>query len=296
MATPNDTTGLKRCSRKENCIHPEAQDGWLPATVEYFYANTTAKCGLAKVCKECFKARASIYKKNHRARYNQLAREAHAKNPEIRRQKDRDWKNKDRKRYKEKRHQYYQENKDLILTKNREWFKAHPLETKQIKQRYSDKNKDKKAEYRKRNRQYFNEYNRRRYRAKIDIVKLQNQATKQRRKARQKNLPSTFTDREWQRALNYFNGCCAVCNKPMGLWHTLAADHWIPISKHGASVATNIVPLCHAQRDGTGGCNNSKSNQDAALWLTNQFGFKKAVQILKRIEAYFEWVRQQDGE
>jgi len=43
----------KQCTRKEQCAHPEAIDGWLPATLEYFVANKQGRYGLRAVCKAC---------------------------------------------------------------------------------------------------------------------------------------------------------------------------------------------------------------------------------------------------
>lgn len=108
----------------------------------------------------------------------------------------------------------------------------------------------------------------------------------QRRLARKRSLPDTLTNADWQRCLSYFNGCCAVCGKPPGLWHTLAMDHWTALSSPDCpgTVPTNIVPLCH----GIDGCNNSKSNKPAEQWLIQKFGEKKARKILKRIHDYFD--------
>jgi hypothetical protein len=48
-----------------------------------------------------------------------------------------------------------------------------------------------------------------------------------------------------------------------------------------------MIPLCH----GNGGCNNKKGRKDPGHWLVEQFGTRKAAQILKKIEAYFAVVR-----
>lgn len=119
-----------------------------------------------------------------------------------------------------------------------------------------------------------------------------------RRAARKLGLPNTFTTADWQRTLGYFNGCCAVCGHPLyDLFgtHTAAADHWIALSDprpdNPGTVATNIVCLCH----GSQGCNNSKKNHPAEKWLIERFGKRRAREILKRIETYFQWVREQDG-
>lgn len=111
-------------------------------------------------------------------------------------------------------------------------------------------------------------------------------------------LPHNYSPRVWSRCLDYFNHCCAVCGRPAGLWHFLANDHWIaltdPRPDNPGTVPWNIVPLCHARKDGEGCCNNSKSNLIAEDWLLKQYSKRKAGEILKRINAYFEWVKQQE--
>lgn len=114
-----------------------------------------------------------------------------------------------------------------------------------------------------------------------------------RRRALERSLPTGFADADWQRALVYFNGCCAVCERPLNdLFgtHKASMDHWIALSKGGGTTADNIVPLCH----GVDGCNNSKHNNTPIEWLTRKFGKRHATQILKRIEAYFDWIKEQD--
>lgn len=114
--------------------------------------------------------------------------------------------------------------------------------------------------------------------------KAKHREYKLRRRARKLALLSTYTAADWQIALDYFGGGCAACGRQQGLWHTLAADHWIPLSKGGPTTPDNIVPLCH----GVGGCNNSKRDRDAAEWLISTFGKRKARAIQQRIEAYLK--------
>lgn len=112
------------------------------------------------------------------------------------------------------------------------------------------------------------------------------------RMARKANLPNTLTNHEWQRALTYFNDCCAVCGRQLNNLfksHTVAADHWIPLSKDGGTTALNIIPLCH----GVNGCNNHKKDRLPSEWLAEEFGSRKANKILARIEGYFAWVKTQ---
>ncbi len=110
---------------------------------------------------------------------------------------------------------------------------------------------------------------------------------KQKRRAQKRGEVNVFTEQDWQRALRYFDSCCAACGRPPGPWHHLAQDHWIPIVKGGLYTKDNIVPLCH----GLDGCNNSKNDSYPNEWLEWKFGKRRARQIAARVEAYFEWVR-----
>lgn len=110
------------------------------------------------------------------------------------------------------------------------------------------------------------------------------------REARKRELPCTFTEEEWQHALNYFNGCCAYCGNPQGLLAIMRfqQDHFIPQSDPRSDnpgyVAENIVPACKF-------CNLSKKNRDPHEWLIWKFGKRKAKKIEGRIRAYFDSVK-----
>lgn len=111
-----------------------------------------------------------------------------------------------------------------------------------------------------------------------------------RRRARVRNLPNDYTSTDWQNALNYFYGCCAICGRQQGFFHTLAMDHWIPLSSSNCpgTVPSNIVPLCH----GIDGCNNSKGNRDALEWLTSKYGKQKAKEKFNNIQTYFASIKK----
>lgn len=109
---------------------------------------------------------------------------------------------------------------------------------------------------------------------------------------RKQNLPRAFTVRDWERALEYWGHSCAICGRPRGLWHTLAQDHWVPLTHADCpgTVPTNILPLCH----GEDGCNNSKGKKDPEEWLVAKLGRRRANRKLREITAYFEWVHAQE--
>lgn len=118
--------------------------------------------------------------------------------------------------------------------------------------------------------------------------RLKHRIYEERRRARKQNTPDTLTSDDWQHCLDYFGGCCAVCGRPPGLFHIIAQDHWIPLSKGGGYTSGNIIPLCHSRKGDVDGCNTSKQDCDAAEWLIERYGKRKAAKILAKIEAYFK--------
>ncbi len=184
----------------------------------------------------------------------------------------------------DKRH--YRNNREKILAEEKAYFKAHPGLKSATRRRYYERHREKILR-RGRDRARKNlEYERervKRYRAEHPEVYT---ASTHRRLARKRKLPNTLTTQEWEHALSYFDGCCAVCERPLnGLFHTAAADHWIPLSNPNCpgTIPTNVVPLCH----GMDGCNNSKHDRDPEEWLVEKFGKRRAHQILSRIQVYF---------
>jgi hypothetical protein len=179
----------------------------------------------------------------------------------------------------EERKQYARNTRDKARLRNKRYIERYPNRYRARHREYYKKHREGKKQYGKA------------YRAKYPEKYL---IYRERRIARKRNLPTTFTATDWQSALDYFGGCCAVCGRPKGLWHTLAQDHWIPLSKGGPYTPDNIVPLCQSQNGDTDACNNTKSNRDPIEWLNWKYGKREAAKILKRIEAYFVWVKEQE--
>lgn len=254
-----DETAKKRCSRGDKCVHPDGC--WQPATREYFSRNKAKRDGLSTECKYCTHLRKKEYREAHleQVRHNERTR------AKLR----------------------YAVQRDQVLQKNRIW---------QIN------NRDRHLQNRRRRyaRNHESERQRRKikYAKDIDLSRAKAQVFAGRRSARKRNLPNLFTLSDWERALSYFNGCCAVCGRQLkDLFGSLtaAADHWIPLSDtrsdNPGTVPTNILPLCH----GTNSCNLRKHTRDPIEFLETEFGKRRAREILKRIAAYFAWVREQDG-
>lgn len=186
--------------------------------------------------------------------------------------------------------------KDTISAKNKQWRIENPDKAKEKdRKRYAKDPLKERQRFRKyyyTNVEQVRERDRRRTMAKPDKAKIKCH----KRLTRLRGLPIELEINDWQHAVSYFHGCCAVCGrqgKDLLGTHTLAADHWIPLSSPDCpgTIPTNIVPLCHGQ----GGCNNSKNDSDPIEWLNRKFGKRRAKQILERIHGYFASLNNVEG-
>ena len=278
----------------------------FPATPEFFYRNRADKTGYVSKCKNChsiasgyksrrrsvdfavdglpkgfkrctkcevvYPATAEFYDRSIRGHYGLGSRckECRKKYAQEHAVSIRDY----HKQYyeahqdywKEKRREYYLQHRDAMLQQSKDWHAKHPESTRDSKRRYKKKNPG-----------------------------LANHHSRVRR-VRLMNVESGFTYDEWVRCLEYFDYKCAVCGRTADLWIRIVTDHWYPVAKGGADVATNIIPLCQEKGGCPTGqpcCNSNKSAKDPIIWLNTFVGKHKARKILARINAYFEWVKEQ---
>lgn len=227
-------------------------------------------------------------KRRYRLEHPEVQREYRARNPDKIREQ--------RKRYcaqyaeqlREKRRKHYADNAETYRERARQYHRDNTDAENERKQRYRANNpekvREKNRKYREESRWFEKnkEYMRQWVYDNPEKVRVYHS----RYVAKRRSLPDTLTDAEWQGTLAHFNGCCAVCGRPVGLWHTLAADHWVPLSSPECpgTVAWNMVPLCH----GDGGCNNSKHARNATEWAVWKFGKRKGMAIVRRIETYLK--------
>ena len=193
--------------------------------------------------------------------------------------------------------------------KAQRWAKANPNKRQQQNRKYKNNNREKiRASdnvYRSTHREEINEKSRasrpqRRDKARItarkwehthlDRVRELKRHAQNRRRSRNKHLLHQFSANDWDFAVKYWGGCCAICGKPQGLWHKLAIDHWIPVNNPNCpgTIPENILPLCH----GLNGCNNKKRHFDPVQWITKTLGPEQAKLKLKEIEQYFATVKR----
>lgn len=264
-------------------------------TPDYFYKHPTSSDGYDFICKECRKLRSKQWRAKNRQRHREYSKKYQQEHKEERRAYYQCWRiahkeylqyynrqygvmNRARKRATDYR--WVSQHRERVRDNARRWYHAH---IERERQRSRDKYLN--PHYQNWRKRYQKEY----------LIKNKDRSNfhTQRRRARIAQSPSDFSLEDWRRALEYFHGCCAVCERPLyNIFGTLfaAQDHWIPLRQGGGYTRDNIVPLCH----GDGGCNNRKSAKNPEEWLTERYGKHKAARILRRINQYFEWVKSRD--
>jgi hypothetical protein len=259
--------GYKRCSK---C-------GEIKSHAD-FYVDRSRKDDLTCSCQACLRVTNRQYREKHRGQASEQKRRWREANPD-------------------KVHHYEQEHRAERMEYRRLWNEANPDKVRKYKQKYRENNRDKLREkghlYRLKNHdkeqlrhsRYANEYR--------DKTRKWKRHYQSKRRTMEVELPYSFTPDDENRALKYWHGHCAVCGNPLRNLFSKrnpSMDHWIPISDprpdNPGTIAENMVPLCEM-------CNVSKSNHDPLNWLIKKYGKRKARQIASRIEAFFEWVRNQ---
>jgi hypothetical protein len=157
---------------------------------------------------------------------------------------------------------------------DRHWYAEH------IEQRHENSRR-----YRARHPEQWHELNRC-YKAEHSE---QINAINQRRRARVRGLPNTFTGDQAIAALTYWRWKCAYCGvslAQLSMFENIRThmDHYIAITdprpNNPGTVAENMLPTC-------ADCNLNKHNYDPIDWITRTFGARKAKKIIAAIEAYF---------
>jgi hypothetical protein len=260
--------GLKRCKDCQEIF---------PATDEWFKKESRRKSGVASICKKC----ASNYSQQY-----------YRENGEAVREYNRQRYHADRDNQREISRRWYQNNKQRHREVSKRWYEANYEYARELDRKRYQQNRDtlleRSRQWRKENYAQYRAYNQEWIQKNPEKAKAIAITRDSRRRARKRSLPNTFTPDDWRLALEYWDYRCAVCGRAEDESIAMAADHWIPLAHPDCpgTVPTNIIVLC----DGKGGCNTSKSKQNAAKWLVEKLGEEKAREKLAEIEAYFEYV------
>lgn len=293
---------FKQCA---HCLTP------LLPTTQYFHVSLRQKDRLRNICKQC----AVTYNRTHaRDKRSQSAQSAiiydpfpfkyccrgnrciHPNGPYLPRSTQyfyysadsvdrlgkyckickREEQHKDAARKATRNHRYESSHREQIKRRHQIYAKTHPEIQRTKKRKWRRLNPDK-------SREEFRRWSKK-YPEKI-------RARRHKREALKRNLPSGFSTDDWSRSLQFFHSVCAYCGNPPSMfdqYNILQEDHFVPLSKGGPYTTDNILPACQT-------CNLSKHNFDPCDWLVSRFGTRKAKQILKRIQEYFDWVKEQNG-
>jgi 5-methylcytosine-specific restriction endonuclease McrA len=240
--------------------------------IEMFYKHKDCKDGVVGVCKECYRKNRKQYREENKEYLRKKDKQKYqrGRNSILKRV------NKYRKTHKEQviiaHKEWYEKNKERYRLNGKLYVEQNREKVRQYKKQYAEQNKDKIRE-RERHRYLENKEKRindSRIWKKANPEKVS--VSSQKRRALQKELPSTLNAEQWTAAKECFNNKCAYCGKETGL----TQDHFIPLSKSGEYSASNIIPACI-------NCNSKKHDLDFFEWYPRQefYSKKREQKILK---------------
>ena len=244
---------MKICSR---CNQPKNENK--------FHKEKLTKDGLTSRCKQCSHEYQQQYQKDTKETKAIKQKQYQKDNKEnIAIQRTKHYQ-KNRKRLlkyyidnKEKRTEYRKTNKESIKILKKRWYQNNKKEiaTKSIIYRETNKKTIKI---------YFDKYRKN----NLDKYRINGQ----RRRTKERSLPSTLTLLQWRTIKQYFNNECAYCGKEK----PLAQEHFISLNNGGEYTINNIVPSCKS-------CNSSKGPKDFFEWYPTykNHSFKRENIILK---------------
>ena len=201
------------------------------------------KDGLNNQCKECnAKYKKEWYKKNKKniSVQRKAYRDAHK---EEKAEYDKEYRTVNRKRITEYQRQYYDENREAILEQHKtyQYDKGKALASGK---KWRDNNKE-----------YMSYLTKRWAQNNKDRVNVKTN----RRRAKIRSLPNSFTPEQWAQAKQHFNNRCCYCGEKL----PLEQEHFVPVIKGGGYSADNILPSCRR-------CNAQKNDKDFFEWYAFQ--------------------------
>lgn len=215
----NPTIPLKRCSRKDECLHPDGS--WLPATTDYFMAH---KGGLYSQCHYCRK---------------EAKRQSHERNREHNNERTQRW---------------LDEHPDYYRDKHRRLTETDPEYVEQNRTRAKKWADDNPERNRKRVRQwYWGDPERARANRRASSKRHPETAAVHRRlrRMRKRTAEGKYTADDLRLQYRSQNGLCWWCGEKVG--DDYHADHLVPLVKGGMNNPENIViscPKCNLSKGG----------------------------------------------
>jgi len=249
-------------------------DKEFPATIEYFFRDKQKSDGLCSSCKNCKKAANHNSYQGNREKRLAGTKEWYQKNKEKAAADNREWQRKNKERYEANKKIWSQNNKEKLDRQKKEWKQNNREKINESNSKYRKNNREKisnhLSEYYKKNKEKVSKRNKiyrqeniekEAVRHKIYREENREQGIKdaQARRARKKNLPATYTAKQWKACKTYFKNACCYCGKK----DKLEQDHFIPLTRGGEYTHNNIICACRT-------CNSSKNNNDPFVWYSQQ--------------------------
>lgn len=123
----DSTTNLKRCSKKENCTHPEqTNDGWLPATIEYFCNDKKTKDGFRCYCRYCHRKVGNEWTNNNPEKSRSVSKKSYEKNKEKNQRRSLNYYHDNKQDRLGYNRVYRQENTPKETNRNKKYRRTHP--------------------------------------------------------------------------------------------------------------------------------------------------------------------------
>ena len=257
-----------------------------PATDEFFRPNKQRNNHLGSRCKQCRSEAKQRWREKNRDKDRAASLRWQKNHPEKANARNKRYRDRHPDKMRTKWKRYHQEHPERLREATQRWRLKHLDQAKEKDKRYRDANRPK---FQQRYRDYYRAdpekaIAKTRQWQKANPLKVR--TIVQRRRARKRQVASTFTPNDWQRALEYWHGCCAYCGNPPKLWdnpRVLHQDHFVPLSKGGAYTPDNILPACQE-------CNISKYNNDPVEWIIRHLGKTKAKKKLIEIQSFFDQI------
>lgn len=260
-----------------------------------FPRKSTGKNGLDPQCRECHSEYQKKYQKNNkesifmqRKSYRESNKEIIAYNLKIYYQSHKD----EAKKYKQ---MYVIKNKKAVFESRKLYRESNKESLSEVNKKWRESNKEKIAidikQWNKNNPEYRKTYEiinsiaiaeRRRKWGEKRENKAKYVIFSQRRRARERMLPSTLTTAQWESIKDSFDNKCCYCGKK----DPLTQEHFIALTKGGEYTHNNIIPAC-------GSCNFSKHNKGFTEWYpTFKFYSKRREQKILKYLNYKNGIQQ----